>query len=148
VEEARFIKAAQRKAIPGLAELDAGIKAAARAGDPIRTWGGRLYYTEEPKMIDGRMRTFEYKLLNYLIQGSAADCTKEAVIRFDEARRESRFLVTVHDEINISAPAKAMKQEMQILREVMASVEFDAPMISDGKVGKSWGTLTKFKEAA
>ena len=148
VEEAKFIKAAQRRAVPGLGDLEKGIKARGRDGDCIVTWGGRQYYTEEPRMVDGRMRTFEYKLLNYLIQGGAADCTKEAVIRYDEERKHGRFLVTVHDEINISAPRKAIKQELALLREVMASVEFDVPMISDAKYGPNWGELEKLKEAA
>lgn len=148
VDEAKKIKAAQLAAIPGLKGLNTDIKNSGKAGEAIRTWGGREYYCEEPLIIDGRKQTFEYKLLNYLIQGSAADCTKEAIIRYDEAKREGRFLVTVHDEINLSVPPKAVKAEMKILREVMQSVEFDVPMLSDGKTGKSWGDLVKFKETA
>lgn len=147
VEDAKRIKNAQLQAIPGLKELSKSISARGREGQPIRTWGGREYYCEPPKIIDGRKQTFEYKLLNYLIQGSAADCTKEAIIRYHEAKRDGRFLVTVHDEINISAPkGSAVKQEMAILREVMQSVEFDVPMLSDGKTGPNWGDLKKFKE--
>ena len=105
-----------------------------------------MYYTEPPKVINKRLCSFEYKLLNYLIQGSAADCTKEAVIRYHDVKRDGRFLVTVYDEITNSAPKKAYKQEMQLMREVMGSIEFDIPMISDGKTGKSWGDLEKFVE--
>lgn len=148
VDEAKKIKAAQLQAIPGLKELNKEVKDRGKAGEAIRTWGGREYYCEDPLIINGRKQTFEYKLLNYLIQGSAADCTKEAIIRYDEAKREGRFLVTVHDEINLSVPTKAVKQEMAILREVMQSVEFDVPMLSDGKTGKSWGDLKSFKETA
>ena len=146
VEEARRFFAAHSKALPGVRDLEQDIKWRAREGKPIRTWGGRLYYCEEPKLIRGRMWTFEYKLLNYLIQGSAADCTKEAVIRYAEAKKHGRFMVTVHDEINFSAPKKAMREEMKVLRDVMASVEFDVPMLSDGKVGESWGNLTKWED--
>jgi hypothetical protein len=35
---------------------------------------------------------------------------------------------------------------MQVLREVIQSVEFDVPMLSDGEIGNSWGSLTKFAE--
>lgn len=147
VDDAKRIKKAQLTAIPGLKALADSVKERGEAGEAIRTWGGREYFSEPPRIIDGRTQRFEYKLLNYLIQGSAADCTKEAVIRYHEAKRDGRFLVTVHDEINISAPKSAVKQEMQILREVMQSVEFDVPMVSDGKVGPSWGALKKFKEA-
>lgn len=146
VEDAKKLKGAQLDAIPGLKALSKSVAQRGRDGDAIRTWGGREYYAEEPKIINGRRQTFEYKLLNYLIQGSAADCTKEAIIRYDEVRRDGRFLVTVHDEINISVPKAAVKSEMQLLREVMQSVEFDVPMLSDGKTGPNWGSLTKFKE--
>ena len=148
VEEAKKIKAAQLQAIPGLKALSREVSGRGKAGEAIRTWGGREYYAEDPVIINGRKQTFEYKLLNYLIQGSAADCTKEAIIRYDEAKRDGRFLVTVHDEINLSVPTKAVKSEMAILREVMQSVEFDVPMLSDGKTGKSWGDLKSFKENA
>lgn len=149
VEEARRIKSAQLEAIPGLKLLDRNIKDRGKAGEPIVTWGGREYFTEPPLINSNYTQTFEYKLLNYLIQGSAADCTKEALIRYmTHPRRVGRFLVTVHDEINISIPRKAVRQEMALLREVMQSIEFDVPMLSDGKTGPSWGDLTKFKEAA
>ncbi len=147
VETARKLKNAQRSAVPGVRQLEQEIKERGRSGEAIRTWGGRRYYCEPPALINGRMQTFEYKLLNYLIQGSAADCTKEAVIRYDEAKKNGRFLVTVHDEINFSAPKGSVKSEMKILRDVMASIEFSVPMLSDGKVGPSWGELKTFKEA-
>jgi DNA polymerase-1 len=150
METAKKIKQAYMNIFPGLKEIQDELKARANAGLPLRTWGGREYYVEEPRFMKERNRvvTFEYKLLNYLIQGSSADCTKEAIIRYHGAKKEGKFRVTVHDEVNISAPAKAMKTEMKILREAMASVEFDVPMLSDGKTGRSWGMLTEFKEAA
>jgi DNA polymerase-1 len=145
VNTARALRNGQRKALPGAFDLDKSIKAAAGEGEPIRTWGGRLYYCEPPLIINGKKISFEYKLLNYLIQGSAADCTKEALIRYHEAKKHGRFLVTVHDEINISAPAKAMKEEMAILRDCMQGVEFDLPMLNDGKTGPNWGELKEYK---
>ena len=153
---ARRVKAAKRELMPDVAALEAAIKEMGRSKDyegtfdqPIRTWGGREYYVEPAKYVEKfkRWTSFEYKLLNYLIQGSAADCTKEALVRYDEhPKRQARLLIDVHDEINISMPAKRVKQEMAVLREVMQSVEFDIPMLSDGETGLSWGSLTKFEE--
>jgi DNA polymerase-1 len=142
-EMAGQIKRAQRAAIPGIAALEQAIRQRAAAGEPIVTWGGRRYYCEEPKEINGRLQTFEYKLLNYLIQGSAAECTKQAVINYDKIRKNGRFMVTVHDEINLSCPPRAAKAEMKLLAEAMESVKFDVPMLSDGKMGQSWGSLEK-----
>lgn len=148
VEDAKRLSDAHRLALPGVRDLEKDIKQMAKRGDPITTWGGRQYFVEEPKIIQGRLQTYEYKLLNYLIQGSAADCTKEAIIRYNEVRKDSRFMLTVHDEINLSCPPKAADKEMKLLREAMHSVEFDVPMLSDGKIGPRWGKLEKYKEAA
>jgi len=94
----------------------------------------------------GHIQMFEYKLLNYLIQGSAADCTKQAIINYDSVKKHGRLLCTVHDEINLSVPKKAVKSEMKLLKEAMEAVEFDVPMISDCKVGPNWAAITKFEE--
>lgn len=146
VEVIRQIKNAQMTALPGLAELIKGIKKGSKDGVPIETWGGRIYYKEESKLINGRMVDFGYKLLNYLVQGSAADCTKQSIINYHYIKKEGRFLASVHDENNISAPKKAMKAELLILRDAMADVQFDVPMLSEPYMGRSWGEVEKFKE--
>jgi DNA polymerase-1 len=150
VNTAKKIKGAYLGIFPELKELQDGLKQYAAENRPLTTWGGRQYYCEEAKWSDkyNRMQTYEYKLLDYLIQGSSADCTKEAIIRYDTARNKGRVLLSVHDEINLSVPKKYVKSEMQLLREVMASVEFDVPMLSDGATGLNWGSLTKFEEKA
>lgn len=148
VDTAGQINAARRAAMPGVKSLEDGIKKGARENIPIRTWGGRLYYKEEPKVIRGRTVDFGYKLLNYLIQGSAADCTKQSIINYHSIRKEGRFLASVHDENNITAPAKAMKAELKILSEAMADVKFDVAMLSEPYMGKSWGEVAKYKEKA
>jgi len=145
-EYAQKIKRLQLTAVPGLKELSKDIKDLAKSGMPITTWGGRQYYPEPSREINGEVREFIYKLLNYLIQGSAADVTKQALVNYNEIKKEGRFLVTVYDENNISAPKGAAKREMQLLREAMEGVEMDVPMLSDGKWGRSWGELEKFKE--
>lgn len=148
VEEVQTVRTAQMSVLPGLRELSDSLKALARSEQPMRTWGGREYYCEEPKLIEGRMRSFEYKMINYLCQGSAADVTKESIIRYDAARRDGRFMLTVYDENNISVPKKALKSEMLILRDAMMSIELDIPLLSDGEFGPNLGTLEKLKEPA
>lgn len=140
--EATVIRDGLRKATPDVQALDRELKRRGREGEPVRTWGGRLYYCEPPS-DDGR--TFDYKMLNYLIQGSAADCTKEAIIQWNEAKFYARLLVSVHDEINISAAKGTEFVESEKLREVMEGVVFDVPMLTDEKRGLSWGALEGVK---
>lgn len=146
VNTIRQIKSAQLVALPGLKKLNDSIKNGAKQGQPIQTWGGRLYYKEEGIVINGRKVDFGYKLLNYLIQGSAADCTKQAIINYDAIKKDGIFLCSVHDENNISAPKKAMKRELKILGEAMADVKFDVAMLSEPYMGPSWGQVEKYKE--
>lgn len=147
--EAKELMAAHEKAIPGVKDLNKQIRALSAAGEPIVTWGGREYYVEPPGWSKkyGRHMTYEYKLLNYLVQGSAADATKQAVINHhNHPKREARFLVTVYDEINMSSPKGRVAEEMAILRESMECLEFDVPLLSDGKTGPNWADLKKFAE--
>lgn len=150
VQEAKELKAFHNKALPGRAILNEEIVKVIRRGNPIRTIGGRLYYVEAPKFDKKRKRhmTYEYKLINYIIQGSAADLTKQALIDWDAARnyQTTRFLVTVYDEINISAALGAVAdKEMATLKDVMEAprLGLSVPMRSSGKRGPTWGDLVK-----
>jgi DNA polymerase I-like protein with 3'-5' exonuclease and polymerase domains len=147
ISVAKELREAAKLAAPGVAELQAELKYRGKTGKPLRTWGGREYFCEPAaysKKYD-RLVSFEYRLLNTLIQGSAADCTKEAIIRWHALRKTGRMLVTVHDEINLSVPKQSAKAESERLREAMESVEFDIPMLTDAKYGPSWGQLEKEK---
>lgn len=143
-EDAFVIKEAYLNAMPGVRAVMQDVQRRGKTGQPIRTWGGRLYYVEAPKEIDGQLRDFAYKLLNYLIQGSAADQTKESLNDWSETRRwDHVFLATVHDEINISAPREEWQEASSILAHAMNKDRFDVPMLSEGYIGENWQDIDK-----
>jgi len=146
VAESSELKKAILLLYPGLKEMYKDMKVRAASKIPIRTWGGREYYCEEPKIVQGRLRSFDYKLVNVLIQGSAADCTKEAIIRFHGAKKPQwKILVNVHDQITVSVPKKDVAEAMEVLRETMESVEFDVPILSEGDTSSTnWGELKPY----
>ena len=146
VIEAKELKDSILKLYPGLKQMYADMKQRARAGLPFRTFGGREYYCEPAKVIDGRLVTFDYKCPNALIQGSAADCTKEAIIRFHAAKSPlTRIVLNVHDQITASTPKRSVSSEMQVLRVAMESVEFDVPMLSEGSTSSTnWNDLKDY----
>jgi DNA polymerase I-like protein with 3'-5' exonuclease and polymerase domains len=137
-----------KAATPSIAALDAQLKQRAKDGQPVRTWGGRLYYVEPPKYVEqfNRVMDFGYKQFSKLIQGSGADMMKEALIRYDQIKKDGRLLASVYDEANISAPPKAMKAECALLRQAMESMECDVPMLTDTDIGSSWGSLVPEKD--
>jgi DNA polymerase-1 len=141
VDEATKFRNAILRALPGVKMLTSDLKARGRLGQPMITWGGRRYLAEPTKIVDGKIREFGYKLVNYLIQGSSADITKEAMIRYEANKVHGLPMISVHDELLIRCPKEHAVSEMKILRETMNTVELDAPLVSDGAVGTRWGTL-------
>lgn len=147
--EARSLKTAYLKALPGIKGVMDKLEEMAADDVPLRTWGGRFYYCEEPKMIQGRMRSFEYKMLNYLIQPSAADCTKQGMINLDRlwsGNSPARITIQVHDELLANAPRGHEKKYMREMTEAMEDVAFDVPMLTEGKMGRrNWADMKPFE---
>jgi DNA polymerase I-like protein with 3'-5' exonuclease and polymerase domains len=107
-----------------------------------------LYYCEEPKIIDGRLRDFSYKMTNYLIQGSAADQTKDAVIRYHEngSDKVAPMLLSVHDELVILVKESNSKKAMFELKKAMDAAGLDVPMVSEGEMGPNWADMKSTKD--
>ena len=147
VEEAKALKAAVLSLYPGLAHMYEVMRQRAKARLPIRTWGGRRYLCEEPELVNGRWRSYDYKLVNVLIQGSAADCTKQAIINWHAAAKpEWKLMINVHDELVCSVPTRDAPAAMLVLREAMESVRFDVPMLTEGATGANWGDMISTDE--
>jgi DNA polymerase I-like protein with 3'-5' exonuclease and polymerase domains len=80
-------------------------------------------------------RSGTYKGLNRLIQGSAADQTKMAMVALHEAGEH--LLLQVHDEIVLSVENRAQAERAA---EVMATcVKMEIPNRVDVEIGPSWG---------
>jgi DNA polymerase I-like protein with 3'-5' exonuclease and polymerase domains len=83
----------------------------------------------------GIKRAFTYKALNKLIQGSAADMTKKAMV--DLYKEGIIPHIQVHDELDISVSDNADK-----IKEIMESaVELEVPNKVDYESGPNWGTI-------
>jgi len=146
-DEAKMLKNSVLALYPGLKELYSIMKSRAKANQHLRTWGGRMYYCEPAEVMeDGRVWEKDYKMVNVLIQGSAADCTKEAIIRYHVVKhKDARIVLNVHDQITVSVPTHLMVSEMEVLRKAMESVEFDVPILSEGSVSyTNWAELMDY----
>jgi DNA polymerase I-like protein with 3'-5' exonuclease and polymerase domains len=87
-------------------------------------------------------RAFTYKALNSLIQGSAADQTKKALV--DLADEGILPMIQIHDELALSIPDEATARKA---REVMENcVKLEIPSVVDAELGPSWGEATNKME--
>jgi DNA polymerase-1 len=146
VEQAGALKKAYLNTFPGIKAIQQDLKLRSKTNQPLTTFGGRKYYCEAPKVINGRLCTFEYKMTNYLIQGSAADQTKDAVIRYYGAGGRNMILM-VHDELCCVFSEKDVRPEMLALKKAMDAAGLDVPMVSEGETGKTWSTMQVFHDA-
>jgi DNA polymerase I-like protein with 3'-5' exonuclease and polymerase domains len=83
----------------------------------------------------GIKRAYTYKALNKLIQGSAADMTKKAMV--DLYKEGIIPHIQVHDELDISVDGNADK-----IKDIMESaVELEVPNKVDYESGPNWGNI-------
>ena len=85
----------------------------------------------------GIRRAFTYKSLNKLIQGSAADMTKKAML---ELYKEGILAhIQIHDELDLSVESDAKAKKIIEIMENAVSLE--VPNKVDYESGKTWGDI-------
>lgn len=134
--EAIKLRDAVRAAVPGLSELVATCTRYFRKGVSLTTLGGREYFCEPP----AQGFTFEYKATNVLVQGSAADQSKEALVYAAPRLAElgARIVTFVHDEYSVSHRPEHRDAVYQIIRESAQALAIDVPMLMDIHTGDNW----------
>ena len=81
-------------------------------------------------------RANTYKALNRVIQGSAADQTKSAMVSL---RKEVGVIpmIQIHDELNVSVTDETQVKEIKRVME--SAVELHVPTKCEAKIGPNWG---------
>ena len=125
------------KKLPYTKELMAKTEGASKArGYIITLLGRRRHFIRPGEKPDryNRKKAVPYKSLNCLIQGSAADQTKQAMV--DLYREGFTLLVTVHDELGASV---SDEREARQAAEIMENcVRLKVPSVVDVEIGDSW----------
>jgi len=81
--------------------------------------------------------------VNMVIQGTAADIMKMAMVRCDhaiaEAGLQSKLVLQIHDELLFEGPAdEAERVEAIAVREMANAYELDPPLAVDAGIGSDW----------
>jgi DNA polymerase-1 len=88
-------------------------------------------------------RASERMAINSVVQGSAADLIKQAMLnvhrRLQREKRPSRLLLQVHDELVFETPANVVEQEAAMVREEMVgAMKLSVPLKVEVGWGKNW----------
>lgn len=119
----------------------------ARVHGYIDTMGGRRLHKPTPQYdpVTGKINDYLYKMLNKLIQGTAADILKQALITADEAGIYDVLTLhlLVHDEQVNSVPFTKEGTEAAVeLQHIMGNVykeQLLVPIKAECELGPNWG---------
>jgi len=154
-EKAEEIFTQYHTQVPFVKQLMHAVMKRAQDSGKIRTLLGRLcrFHLWEPNQFGihkalpheqailehgpGIKRAFTYKALNKLIQGSAADMTKKAMLELYKAGITPH--IQVHDELDISVESD--KQARQIVEIMESAVGLEVPNKVDYESGTNWGDI-------
>ncbi len=123
--------------------LDATVERARKEGYVTTLLGRRRYLPD----LGSRNRTLraaaERMAVNSVIQGTAADLMKKAMVEIAERLRgdriEGRMILQVHDELVFEAPGEALEPLGDRVRECMEGVyALDVPLVVELGSGPSW----------
>ena len=141
--------------VPFVKKLMDNVMQRAQNSGKIRTLLGRLcrFHLWEPNQFGihkalpheaalmehgpGIKRAYTYKALNRLIQGSAADMTKKAMIELHKQGITPH--IQVHDELDISVADKAEAAKIKSVME--SAVDLEVPNKVDYESGPNWGNV-------
>ncbi|MGQ0634401.1 MAG: DNA polymerase I [Planctomycetaceae bacterium] len=95
----------------------------------------------------------ERTAINTVIQGSAADLIKQAMInvfrRLESEGHPARMLLQIHDELVLECPAERVAELGQLLRhEMETAMQLDVPLKVDLAAGTNWLEVEPLEEVA
>jgi len=143
VSEATRVKARYLEALPEIKRFTGMVQTKGKSRDFVTTLGGRRYFAQKPAVIEGKFKSFEYKLVNYLIQGSAADQTKQAMLDFCEYGM-GQIVLSVHDQVVVQCPEADVWQVRDFLAHAMNDSFQDRlgyEIVSDESIGANFAKL-------
>jgi DNA polymerase-1 len=143
--EAKEFIDAYLERFPRVAEfMAATIEQAKQAGFVTTLWGRRRQIPEL-RARNYQVRTLGERLaVNTVIQGTAADIIKLAMVRCHRALAASELrtclLLTIHDELLFEAPPEESQQACALIEREMVGVweQREPPMAVDVGVGRTW----------
>jgi DNA polymerase I len=119
------------------------VERAAEEGYVTTLMGRRRQIPELRSGNPNTRRLGERLAVNTVIQGTAADIIKVAMVRCQNALRErgtkTRLVLQIHDELLFEGPPGEMEEVTELVRhEMCAAYELDPPLEVDVGVGRDW----------
>jgi len=142
--EAKEFIDAYLERFPRVAQFMAATIEQAKEEGHVKTLWGRRRQIPELRARNYQVRTLGERLaVNTVIQGTAADIIKLAMVRCHAAltqeQLQTRLLLTIHDELLFEGPPEEQATARVLIEEEMCGVwEREPPMAVDIGTGRTW----------
>jgi DNA polymerase-1 len=129
---------------PGVLSFMEETKARARKDGCVRTLLGRRRFLPDLASRNRVLReAAERMAVNTVIQGTAADLIKKAMVAVDADLRSAglaaRMILQVHDELVFEAPPSELERLRElVVRRMETALELRVPLVAQTGVGASW----------
>ncbi len=143
-EEAKVVIDAYMQRFPQVAAFIEATIASATDEGFVKTLWGRRRQVPELRARNYQVRTLGERLaVNTVIQGTAADIIKLAMLRCHEALAAegltTKLILTIHDELLFECPPAEVEAAKELVRREMCGVwEREPPLAVDVGVGEDW----------
>jgi DNA polymerase-1 len=144
-EEAKAFIDAYLERFPRVAAFMAETIEQAKEEGHVKTLWGRRRQIPELRARNYQVRTLGERLaVNTVIQGTAADIIKLAMVRchraLEESELQTRLLLTIHDELLFEGPPEEAAAARELIEREMVGVweEREPPMAVDIGEGRNW----------
>ena len=144
LDEAKEFIDAYLERFPRVAAFISETIESAKQEGHVKTLWGRRRQIPELQARNYQVRTLGERLaVNTVIQGTAADIIKLAMVRCHDALREggfsTRLILTIHDELLFETPPAERESACVLIEEEMCGVwEHSPPLAVDIGVGQNW----------
>jgi DNA polymerase I-like protein with 3'-5' exonuclease and polymerase domains len=103
--------------------------------------GRRRYLPDLNSKVKWQVARAERQGFNALIQGTAADVMKIAIVQVEAALPDGAYIVlTVHDELVVVTPEECAEETYRVVKEQMEAIDyFDVPLVVEAHIVDRWG---------
>lgn len=141
-QEAKYLIDQFKEAFKGVDDFQESCISQARDKGYVKTILNRRRYLKDINSSNRFLKSFsERAAVNSVIQGSAADLIKVAMIKCDKLLKnyKTKMILQIHDELIFKVPKDEIDVIVPLLKECMDSaLKLSVPLQVEGQVAKTW----------
>ena len=149
IEKATALLESLYREFPGVRIFQEEMEDFAQRNRWVPSLGGRKIILQEMYNLEIQHRGLR-QATNYVIQSSATDIMKAAMILIDKAliKYNAKIINQIHDEVLIEVHKSQVREVAALVQHIMSTaMPISVPLKVDAEIGKDWGSIVDISKA-